>query len=84
VISNGTVNDAPSISSDGQFIAFTSNATNLGSGVSSQQIYLRDNIAGTTTLISKTIARFHYPAMRPVIILGSVRTAICCFRISCD
>jgi Tol biopolymer transport system component len=53
VISNGIVNDAPSISSDGQFIAFASNATNLGSGVSTQQIYLRDNIAGTTTLISK-------------------------------
>lgn len=54
VISNGTVNGAPSISSDGQFIAFTSNATNLVSVVNNgQQIYLRDSIAGTTTLISK-------------------------------
>lgn len=54
VISNGTVNGAPSINSDGQFIAFTSNATNLVSGVNNgQQIFLRDNIAGTTTLISK-------------------------------
>src|SRR4029077_15943120 len=53
VISTGTVNDAPSISSDGQFIAFTSTATNLVSGVNGQQIFLRDNIAGTTTLISK-------------------------------
>ena len=53
VISNGTVNGAPSISSDGQFIAFTSNASNLVSGVVGQQIFLRDNIAGTTTLISK-------------------------------
>ena len=53
VISDGTVNGAPSISSDGQFIAFVSNATNLVAGVSGQQIYLRDTIAGTTTLISK-------------------------------
>jgi len=54
VISNGTVNGTPSISSDGQFIAFTSNATNLVSGViGQQQIFLRDTIAGTTTLISK-------------------------------
>lgn len=53
VISTGTVNGAPSISSDGQFIAFTSNAPNLVSGVIGQQIFLRDNIAGTTTLISK-------------------------------
>lgn len=53
VISSGTMNDSPSISSIGQFIAFVSNATNLASGVSGQQIYLRDNIAGTTTLISK-------------------------------
>ena len=51
--SNGLNNSAPAISSDGQFIAFVSNATNLVPGVSGQQIYLRDRVAGTTILISK-------------------------------
>lgn len=51
--SDGLDNNAPTISSDGQFIAFVSNATNLVTGVSGQQIYLRDRVAGTTTLISK-------------------------------
>jgi Tol biopolymer transport system component len=51
--SGGLDNNAPTISSDGQFIAFVSNATNLVTGVSGQQIYLRDRVAGTTTLISK-------------------------------
>lgn len=53
VTSNGVTNDAPAMSSDGQFIAFVSNATNFVTGVSGQQIYLRDRVAGTTTLISK-------------------------------
>jgi Tol biopolymer transport system component len=53
VTSNGLVNSAPVISSDGQFIALVSNATNLIPGVSGQQIYLRDHIAGTTNLISQ-------------------------------
>ena len=51
--SNGLNNSAPAISSDGQFVAFVSNATNLVTGVSSQQIYLRDRVAGTTSLISR-------------------------------
>ena len=51
--SNGLVNIAPAISSDGQFIAFVSNATNLVTGVNGQQVYLRDRVAGTTSLISK-------------------------------
>jgi Tol biopolymer transport system component len=51
--SNGLVNSAPAISSDGQFIAFVSNATNLVTGVNGQQVYLRDRVAGTTSLISK-------------------------------
>jgi Tol biopolymer transport system component len=53
VLSNGTVNRAPSISSNGQFIAFVSNATNLVNVISGQQqIYLRDTSAGTTVLVS--------------------------------
>ena len=51
--SNGLVNIAPAISSDGQFIAFVSNATNLVTGVIGQQIYIRDTVNGTTSLISK-------------------------------
>jgi Tol biopolymer transport system component len=51
--SNGLVNSAPAISSDGQFIAFVSNATNLVTVVNGQQVYLRDRVTGTTSLISK-------------------------------
>jgi Tol biopolymer transport system component len=52
-VSDGTVNGAPSISADGRFIAFVSNAANLVAGVSGQQIYLRDRMTGATTLVSK-------------------------------
>lgn len=59
--SNATVTNAgnggssaPSISSDGQLVAFVSLATNLVTGVSGQQIYVRDRQAGQTTLISKS------------------------------
>ncbi|HMU55602.1 MAG TPA: putative Ig domain-containing protein [Nitrospira sp.] len=51
--SNGFVNSAPTISDNGQFVAFVSNATNLVAGVNGQHIYLRDTIGGTTTLVSK-------------------------------
>lgn len=47
------VSSAPSISSDGRFVAFVSLATNLVTSVSGQQVYLRDRQAGTTTLVSK-------------------------------
>src|SRR5262249_28574471 len=43
----------PSISSDGGFVAFVANSTNLVTGVSGQQIYLRDVQAGITSLVSK-------------------------------
>ncbi len=45
---------APSISSDGQLVAFVSLATNLVAGVSGQQIYVRDRLTGQTTLASKS------------------------------
>jgi Tol biopolymer transport system component len=51
--STGSNNTAPTISGDGQFIAFVSNATNLVTGISGQQIYIRDTVNGTTSLISK-------------------------------
>jgi Tol biopolymer transport system component len=51
--SAGSNNTAPAISSDGQFIAFASNAINLVTGISGQQIYIRDTVNGTTSLISK-------------------------------
>jgi len=48
------VSSAPSISSDGQLVAFVSLATNLVTGVSGQQIYVRDRQTGQTTVISKS------------------------------
>jgi Tol biopolymer transport system component len=53
IASTGSNNTAPAISSDGQFIAFVSNAINLVTGISGQQIYIRDTVNGTTSLISK-------------------------------
>ena len=53
VTSGGVTNNAPAISSDGQFIAFVSNATNFVTSANGQQIYLHDRVTGTTTLISK-------------------------------
>ncbi len=53
VTSNGLVNSSPAISGDGQFIAFVSNGTNVVTGVTGQQIYLHDRVAGTTNLISQ-------------------------------
>lgn len=51
--SAGSNNTAPAISNDGQFIAFVSNANNLVTGVFGQQIYIRDIVNGTTSLVSK-------------------------------
>jgi Tol biopolymer transport system component len=44
---------APSISSDGRYVAFTSSATNLMAGVSGQQIYLHDRNGPTTSIASR-------------------------------
>lgn len=44
---------APSISSDGRYVAFTSLATNLAAGVTGQQIYLHDRNGPTTSHVSK-------------------------------
>ncbi|MBC7839243.1 MAG: PD40 domain-containing protein [Nitrospiraceae bacterium] len=44
---------APSISSDGRYVAFTSLATNLETGVSGQQIYRHDRNGPTTNLVSR-------------------------------
>lgn len=43
---------APSISSDGRYVAFTSLATNLATSVSGQQIYLHDRNGPTTSHVS--------------------------------
>jgi Tol biopolymer transport system component len=53
------VSATPTISSDGQFVAFASLATNLGAAGGSQQIYAHDRLAGangTTSLVSKDSA----------------------------
>ena len=48
------VSSAPAISADGRFVAFVSQSTNLVTGVSGQQIYVRDRQTGQTTVISKS------------------------------
>jgi Tol biopolymer transport system component len=50
--SGGSTTTSPSISSDGRFVAFVSNAT-LVTGIVGRQIYLRDVQAGVTSLVSK-------------------------------
>jgi len=42
----------PSISADGRYVAFESNASNLVTKVANTQIYVRDSQAGSTTLVS--------------------------------
>jgi Tol biopolymer transport system component len=62
VASNGeqgnSGSEAPSISSDGRYVAFHSNSTNFAPGTSPsiRQIYVRDRLAGTTTLVSVNAA----------------------------
>ncbi|MCB2182133.1 MAG: cadherin domain-containing protein [Desulfobulbaceae bacterium] len=46
----------PSISSDGRFVAFESQATNLIDGIVGQQIYVRDRQSGTLTQVSVSSA----------------------------
>jgi Tol biopolymer transport system component len=46
----------PSISADGRYVAFASEATNLiGPPTSGTQIFLRDRVAHTTALVSKSL-----------------------------
>lgn len=47
------VSSDPAISADGRFVAYVSQSTNLVTGVSGQQVYLRDRQTGQTTLVSK-------------------------------
>lgn len=53
---NYVFNSNPSVSGDGRYIAFKSNATNLVSNTTSgdYQIYLRDRVNQTTQLVSRT------------------------------
>jgi len=48
-----TASSAPSISGDGRYVTFVSNASNLVTSVSGTQVYLRDTQAGQTSLVSK-------------------------------
>ncbi len=47
---------APSISGDGRLVAFNSTFEDLVPGVSGSNVYVRDLVTGTTTLISGTIS----------------------------
>ena len=48
----------PSISADGRYVAFASEATNLVTGDTNayKDIFVRDNVAGTTELISQSVS----------------------------
>jgi Tol biopolymer transport system component len=50
----GGVSEIPTISADGRYVAFTSNASNLVSGVDSthMDIFVRDLVNNTTSLVS--------------------------------
>ena len=62
VASNGTAGNGESglasISADGRYVAFSSTATNLAAGDTDDQedVYVRDRLAGTTTLLSVSTA----------------------------
>ncbi len=62
VASNGTAGNGESglasISADGRYVAFSSRATNLAPGDADDQedVYVRDRVAGTTTLLSVSTA----------------------------
>jgi WD40-like Beta Propeller Repeat len=45
----------PSMSKDGRYIAFTSDGRNLVAAETGQDVYVRDTVAGTTRLVSKTV-----------------------------
>jgi len=50
----GGASSDPSMSSDGRLVAFVSLSANLVTGVSGQQIYVRDRQTGQTTAVSKS------------------------------
>src|SRR5262245_16381989 len=53
---------SPSVSKDGRFVAFTSAADNLGMMVPCTQIWVRDTVDGTTTLVSREDGEAGLPA----------------------
>lgn len=53
----GRGHDSPAISADGRYVAFPSRATNLVAGSDTNgatDVFLRDRVAGTTTLVSRS------------------------------
>lgn len=58
--SNGT-SDSGSMSGDGNLVVFRSEATNLVSGASGSQVYIRNISSGTTELVSKGDTIFGAP-----------------------
>ncbi|WP_175494154.1 cell wall-binding repeat-containing protein [Herbiconiux ginsengi] len=59
-VAGNEVSEHPSISADGRYVAFTSNATNLtnetGAAFGTSQVYVRDTVSGTTRMVSATPA----------------------------
>lgn len=75
----GVSSEAPEITPDGRFVAFYSSATNLVPGVTnSGEVYVRDLVAGTTTLAS-TNARTLLQS-----VVGTTNGISCNHRISDD
>lgn len=69
---NSNYAQSPSISADGRYVVFSHTATNLtGDKVSGTNIFLRDRLLNTTTLVSKGIGgaaadgTSKYPALSP-------------------
>jgi Tol biopolymer transport system component len=62
--SNGDNTD-PAISGDGRYVTFTSTASNLASGASRPNVYIRDRWTGTTSQVSDNRATTDY-------LLGSI------------
>ena len=48
--------DCIGLSADGRFVAFACGATNFVPGVTGSQIYLRDRVAGVTSLVSRSLS----------------------------
>ena len=48
---DGSFVDTPAVSGDGRYVAFAGNAPNFGATV--EDVYVRDTVAGTTTLVSR-------------------------------
>ncbi len=65
---SGSSSDTPEITPDGRYVAFLSSATNLVPGVTTiSEVYVRDLVGGTTTVVS-TNAHAYLPYFPPPVL----------------